>query len=126
MASSSALVVPLVFYFVGTRLWWLGKRLGFITQVQFFRERYQSEVVGLVLFVVLVSLLVPYVLIGVKGSGDVLWALTGGPAGVPLGGSFLMCGVIFIYVVQGGMRSTAGRTPSRPWSSCPSGRSRFW
>jgi SSS family solute:Na+ symporter len=109
MASSSALVAPLVFYFVGTRLWWLGKRLGFITQVQFFRERYQSDRVGLALFLVLVSLLVPYVLIGVKGSGDVLWALTGGTAGgvPPWVGSLLMCGVIFIYVVQGGMRSTA-------------------
>jgi solute:Na+ symporter, SSS family len=109
MASSSALVVPLVFFFVGTRLWWLGKRVGFITQVQFFRERYQSDRVGLALFFVLVSLLVPYVLIGVKGSGDVLWALTGGPSGgIPHWvGSLLMCGVIFIYVVQGGMRSTA-------------------
>jgi SSS family solute:Na+ symporter len=109
MASSSAIVVPLVFYFVGTRLWWLGKRLGFITQVQFFRERYQSDAVGLALFVVLVLLLVPYVLIGVKGSGDVLWALTGGPSGgiPPWVGSLLMCGVIFVYVVQGGMRSTA-------------------
>ncbi len=26
MGSSSALVVPLVLYFVGTRMWWLGKR----------------------------------------------------------------------------------------------------
>jgi len=109
MASSSALVAPLVFYFIGTRLWWLGKRLGFITQVQFFRERYQSDGVGLALFIVLVALLVPYILIGVKGSGDVLWALTGGSkGGLPTWvGSLLMCGVIFIYVVQGGMRSTA-------------------
>ncbi|MGH9337751.1 MAG: sodium:solute symporter family transporter, partial [Vicinamibacteria bacterium] len=109
MASSSSLVAPLVFYFIGTRLWWLGKRHRFITQVQFFRERYQSDGVGLALFFVLVTLLVPYVLIGVKGSGDVLWALTGGPAGgIPTWvGSLLMCGVIFIYVVQGGMRGTA-------------------
>jgi SSS family solute:Na+ symporter len=109
MASSSALVAPMVFYFVGTRLWWLGKRLGFITQVQFFRERYQSDAVGLAIFLALVLLLVPYILIGVKGSGDVLWALTGGPRGgiPPWVGSLLMCGVIFIYVVQGGMRSTA-------------------
>jgi SSS family solute:Na+ symporter len=109
MASSSALVAPLVFYFVGMRLWWLGRRLGFITQVQFFRERYQSDAVGLALFIALVLLLVPYILIGVKGSGDVLWALTGGPRGgiPPWVGSLLMCGVIFVYVVQGGMRSTA-------------------
>jgi SSS family solute:Na+ symporter len=109
MASSSSLVVPLVFYGVGLRLWWLGKREGFVTQVQFFRERYESDVVGLALFVVLVALLVPYVLIGVKGGGDVLWALTGGPAGgiEPWIGSLLMCAIIFLYVVYGGMRSTA-------------------
>ena len=42
MASSSALVVPLVFYFVGRRLWALGKANGFVTQIEFFRERWQS------------------------------------------------------------------------------------
>lgn len=109
MASSSAFVVPLVFYFVGTRLWWIGKRHHYLTQVQFFRDRYQSDGLGLLLFFVLVGLLVPYVLIGVKGGGDVLTALTGGPEeGLPNWvGSLLMCGVIFTYVTYGGMRSTA-------------------
>ncbi|HXV64995.1 MAG TPA: sodium:solute symporter family protein [Vicinamibacteria bacterium] len=109
MGSSSAIVAPLVLYFVGTRSWWLGKRHGFLTQVQFFRERYQSEAVGLVLFVVLIGLLLPYVLIGVKGAGDVLWALTGaGNGGLPPWvGSLVMCGVILLYVAHGGMRSTA-------------------
>ena len=109
MGSSSALIAPLVFYFVGTRLWWLGKRHGYLTQVQFFRDRYQSDGLGLLLFFVLIGLLVPYVLIGVKGGGDVLNALTGGAEkGLPNWvGSLLMCGVIFSYVSYGGMRSTA-------------------
>ena len=47
MASSSAFVVPVVFYFVGTRLWQLGKQHGFMTQVQFFRERWDSPSLGL-------------------------------------------------------------------------------
>jgi SSS family solute:Na+ symporter len=109
MGSSSAIVIPFVFYFVGTRLWWLGKRHGFLTQAQFLRARYQSDALGLALFVVLITLLLPYVLIGVKGGGDVLNALTGGPASglPPWVGSTLMCGVIFTYVTYGGMRSTA-------------------
>jgi SSS family solute:Na+ symporter len=80
-----------------------------VTQVQFFRERYQSDLVGLALLLVLVALLIPYVLIGVKGGGDVLFALTGGPDGgiEPWIGSLLMCAIIFVYVVYGGMRSTA-------------------
>ena len=109
MGSSSALVIPFVFYFVGTRLWWLGKRHGFLTQAQFLRARYQWDAVGLAFFIVVVTLLLPYVLIGVKGGGDVLTALTGGPGeGLPPWvGSVLMCAVIFSYVTYGGMRSTA-------------------
>lgn len=109
MGSSSAAVIPFVFYFVGTRLWWLGKRHGFLTQAQFLRARYQSDALGLIVFIVLITLLLPYVLIGVKGGGDVLNALTGGPAeGLPTWvGSSLMCAVIFTYVTYGGMRSTA-------------------
>ena len=64
MASSSALIIPSVFYFVGTRLWALGKRHGFMTQVQYFRARWESSWLGLVLFVVLIALLIPYLLIG--------------------------------------------------------------
>ncbi len=109
MGSSSALVVPLVFYFVGTRMWWLGKRHGYLTQVQFFRERYSSEPLAVGLFAVLVILLLPYVLIGVKGGGDALAAVTGGP-GVGLPSwveSLAVCTVMFVYVTYGGMRSAA-------------------
>ncbi len=109
MGSSSALVVPLVFYFVGTRMWWLGKRHGYLTQVQFFRDRYGSEPLAVGLFAVLVLLLLPYVLIGVKGGGDALSAVTSGQGeGLPSWvGSLLVCAVIFTYVTYGGMRSTA-------------------
>jgi SSS family solute:Na+ symporter len=109
MGSSSSLMIPLVIYFAGTRLWWLGKKEGYLTQVQFFRERYESDALGILLFVVLTSLMLPYVLIGVKGGGDALQAITGGSErGVASWiGSLLICGVVFTYVTYGGMRSTA-------------------
>ena len=50
MASSSALVVPVVFYFIGTRLWAIGKRRSYVTQVQFVRERWGSDALGTLLF----------------------------------------------------------------------------
>src|SRR5262245_33870027 len=34
MASSSALIIPLSLFLIGTRVWALGKRYGFITPVQ--------------------------------------------------------------------------------------------
>ncbi len=106
MASSSAIVVPGIFYFVGLRLWRLGKRNGYVTQVQFFRDRFQSDRLGLLLFVVLVALLIPYLLIGVMGGGMTLNEITGGR--VPQwAGSLMVCAVVMAYVTFGGLRGTA-------------------
>ncbi len=106
MASSSALVVPAVFFFFGPRLWSLGKRFGYLTQVQFFRDRWGSDGLGLALFAVLVALLVPYLLIGVKGGGITLAEITDGR--VPeWAGSLAMCLVVIGYVTAGGLRGTA-------------------
>ena len=106
MASSSALVVPVVFYFLGVRLWAIGKRHGFITQVQFFRERFESTGLGLLLFAFLTLLLVPYLLISVLGSGLTLAQITGGQVPVWVG-SLTVCLVVMTYVTYGGMRGTA-------------------
>ena len=106
MASSSALVVPLVFYFVGRRLWALGKQTGSVTQVEFFRERYQSPLLGLLLFVSLIGLLMPYLLIGVLGGGITFAEITDGLVPQWLG-SLILCMVVIGYVSMGGVRSTA-------------------
>jgi SSS family solute:Na+ symporter len=106
MASSSALVVPAVFLFAGTRIWALGRRNGYLTQVELFRDRWGSERLGLALFAVLTLLLVPYLLIGVAGGGLTLAEITGGRVPRWLG-SLLVCGVVTAYVTAGGMRATA-------------------
>lgn len=106
MASSSALVIPTVFYFVGTRLWSLGKRFGYVTQAQYFRERWESDTVGLLLFFVLVALLVPYVLIGMMAGGITFNQVTDGQVPEWIG-NLVICLVVLIYVMYGGMRGTA-------------------
>lgn len=117
MASWSGLIHTAVFYFVGIRLWALGKRLGHTTQVQLFRDRFESRALGLLLFPVLVGLVVPYVLIGLLGAGSVVQALTGGAfaeafatsdGGVPpwLTG-LCVSAVVLAYVFAGGLRAAA-------------------
>jgi len=106
MASSSALVVPVVFYFIGRRLWALGKANGFVTQIEFFRERWESPLLGYLLLVVLVALLIPYLLIGIMGGGLTFAEITGGLVPQWLG-SLLICAVVVTYVSIGGVRSTA-------------------
>ena len=106
MASSSAIIVPCVFLFIGTRLWQLGKRFGYMTQAQYFRDRWESDGLGLLLFVVFVLLLIPYLLIGVMGGGGTLATLTDGK--IPQwGGGLLICAVVLCYVTYSGMRGTA-------------------
>ena len=106
MASASAFVIPLTLFFVGTRVWALGRRHGFMTSVQMFRDRWECGHIGTVIFVVQAALLVPYIIIGVMGGGTALRAITGGFVPYWLGGAVVAL-VVMSYVFFGGMRGTA-------------------
>jgi len=117
MASSSGLIHALCFYLIGIRLWAIGKRYGYVTQIQFFRNRFESNGLGYLLFPVLVGLLIPYLLIGVMGSYKVMIPMTRGlfpDIFASTGGSLpkwliggVICGVVLTYVFGGGSRSAA-------------------
>ena len=106
MASSSALIVPLSLFLIGTRVWALGKRYGFITPVQIFRDRWECGHIGTVISIVQAALLVPYIIIGVMGGGTTLFAISGGRIPFWVGGAVVAM-VVMIYVFFGGMRGTA-------------------
>jgi SSS family solute:Na+ symporter len=106
MASSSALIIPLGIFAVGTRLWALGKRHGFMTPVQMFRDRWECGHIGTVIFAVQATLLVPYIVIAVMGGGTTLRAVSGGLVPYWLGGAIVSL-VVMGYVFFGGMRGTA-------------------
>jgi SSS family solute:Na+ symporter len=117
LASWSGLVHAGVFFFIGIRLWAYGKRYGYLTQIQFLRDRYDSDLLGLLLFSVLVGLVIPYLLTGLLGAGSVGVSLTQGAfpeafastgGGIPpwLTG-FVICGVVLMYVFFGGLRGAA-------------------
>lgn len=106
MASSSALVVPAVFWFVAPRAWAVCRRNGFLTQVEMVFARWRSPGLALALGAVLAALLVPYLLIGVMGGGITLAEITGGR--VPQwAGSLAMVAVVLAYVAAGGIRGTS-------------------
>lgn len=121
LASSSGILHSLCFFVLGVRLWSLGKRYGYRTQIQYFRDRLDSPGIGLVLFPILVGLVIPYLMIGVISSGSVIQAMTAGAfpdwfpsenraiaGGLPSWiGSLVICAVVLCYVFFGGMRGTA-------------------
>ena len=106
MASSSALIIPLSLFLIGTRVWALGKRFGFMTPVQMFRDRWECGHIGTVISTVQAAFLVPYIIIGVMGGGTTLYAISGGRVPYWLGGAIVAL-VVMSYVFFGGMRGTA-------------------
>lgn len=117
LASSSGIIHSLCFFLLGIKLWSFGKKYGYVTQIQFFRDRLQSDTLGLVMFPILVGLVIPYLLIGVLAAGTVINGVTEGAFTTwfaeydyglpPAVGSFAICCVVLIYVFFGGMRGTA-------------------
>ena len=106
MASASAFIIPLCLFLFGTRIWSLGRRFGFITPVQMFRDRWECAHIGTFIFVLQAVLLVPYIIIGVMGGGTTIAAISGGAVPYWLGGAIVAL-VVMSYVFLGGMRGTA-------------------
>lgn len=122
MASSSGILHSFCVFLIGTRLWRFGRQFGYTTQIQFFRDRLDSRLVGWVLFPVLVGLVVPYLLVGVIGAGDAIQSMTAGAfpewslfdhprpeldGSVPYWmGTLAVCLVVLAYVYLGGIRGT--------------------
>tara|TARA_B100000963_G_scaffold157794_1_gene137290 strand:+ start:9296 stop:10870 length:1575 start_codon:yes stop_codon:yes gene_type:complete len=122
MASISGLVHAAIFFLIGIRLWAFGKKHGYLTQIQFFRARFESDSIGYLLFPILVLLVVPYLLIGIIGAGKTIEPVTAGafptlftnPSAPPwLGGvppwltGLVVSLVVLSYVFMGGSRGAA-------------------
>ena len=110
VAAWSGIIHSAIFFIIGLRLWAIGKRHGYVTQVQFFRDRFNSQTLGTVLFVLLVLLIIPYLLIGIISAGKFVQGTTQGmvEGGIaPWITGLVICGVVLTYVFLGGVRSTA-------------------
>jgi len=105
MASSSCLVIPLTIFFIGTRLWAIGKKFGHQTQVSFFRDRWECNHIGSVIFVLTICMLLPYMIVSLMGGGTVLRDISAGAIPYPLGCAIVGL-VVTMNVFLGGMRGT--------------------
>jgi len=76
MASSSGLIHAACFFLIGIKLWAIGKRYGYVTQIQYFRARFESKGFGYLLFPILVLLVIPYLLIGIIGAAKTIEGVT--------------------------------------------------
>jgi len=101
-----ALIAPIFLYLSGYRLWFLGKKYGYITPAEALGDRFSSTAVTWVLFILWIYYTVPYLEISVIGGGIVFEAMSGNL--IPYwAGATITLAVVFIYVWQGGMRGAA-------------------
>lgn len=117
LASWSGLVHSACFFLIGLPLWSLGRRHGYVTQIEFFRARFESAAIGYVLFPILVGLLIPYLLIGLMGASTVVSGVTVGAfpdffaatngAIPPALTAAVISLVVLCYIFAGGVRSAA-------------------
>jgi Na+/proline symporter len=103
MATSSALVIPLTLFFIGTRLWAVGKRFGHMTQVAYFRDRWECSHIGTFIFLLTAGMLIPYLIISIVGGGTILSSLTDGRISYPIGGAIVAV-IVMATVFFGGLR----------------------
>ena len=128
LASSSGIIHSLCFFLIGVKVWRFARAHNYTTQIEFFRDRLNNNLVGWLLFPILVGMIIPYLLVGVISAGGVVQALTaglapdmfpvkleGGPGGIDPAvhggipawlGSLTICTVVLVYVFFGGMRGT--------------------
>jgi SSS family solute:Na+ symporter len=99
------LILPINIYF-GYRCWLVAREYDYTTPVEFYRERYQSELVGLLAFVFFVLWTIPYVITGIIGGGRAFDTFTRGAIPFWLG-ALLVTLVVGYYTTAGGMKGTA-------------------
>ncbi len=96
----------LTFYYIGDRVWRLGKTKGLITPSELIFERFQNHPLKLIFLGVMVIFTLPYLTLQPIGAGYLLENLTGGQIPYFWGATFLTLVIVF-YVCLGGMNSVA-------------------
>ena len=90
-------------YFLGPRVWELGRSRGYLTQADFLSDRYGSRPLGVVAALVAIVSLLPYLQLQMTGLGLIVQLLTGSSAG-RIGSMLLAFVVTVLFVLRSGVR----------------------
>lgn len=95
-----------LFLLLGSKLWYFGKRYGYITPADFIADRYESNKAARILVGLIIGIYfsIFYIVIQIKACSWVLLEATGMSA--PLA-TLIIAGILAFYVAKGGMRAVA-------------------
>ncbi len=91
-------------FWLGPKVWRVGKKLGLMTQAQFLSGRFQSRLLGATAAIVAVLALIANLTLQMIGAGYIFEVSTQGQVPYWLG-SLVAFAVVAVYVVLGGLRS---------------------
>jgi SSS family solute:Na+ symporter len=102
--AGNILLNSLCMYLLGSRMWVLGKKHGFINMTDLFAERYGSNLVCVLAMIISIGSLLPYIGLQVKGAGLTLQGVTNNVISFEMGLLYITI-VTLCYVILGGFRS---------------------
>lgn len=103
---TSCVVSPLMIYFIGRPVWYLGKKYHFMTQADLLSDYYQSRFLRILVAAVNLIFLVPYLQSQISGGGIIFSAVTGDRISYTAG-TLILYAVIIGYILLGGFKAVA-------------------
>jgi SSS family solute:Na+ symporter len=98
--------MALSFYYIGRKVWKIGKEKGFITPPELIGDRFGSDSLRMVFMAVMFVFTLPYLAVQTVGGGIALNSLSDGMISYEAG-AVMVSMVITVYVMFGGMRGDA-------------------
>lgn len=114
-ANGMGLLVPIflwvafsgiLLWVVGSRIWLLGKKYGYLTPSDLLSDFYDSDLLGKLVSLVLILFTFPYITVQMIGSGVIFETATDGVVSFELGAAILLAAGV-LYVWLGGLRAVA-------------------
>jgi len=96
----------IMYYFIGKRIWFYGKKNNYITPSDFFEGQYGSKLLAIIVALIMLIFTLPYLQIQLTGGAYLLEVASGGMIPWKIGGIIFYV-VIIIYVWAGGLRAVA-------------------
>ena len=103
-AGTWTILVGVITYTLGTRIWALGKRFGYITPADMLADFYESDAVRVLTAAVSVVFTILYIQVQSQGLGYILSVASGGRVSFEVGTLILLI-VAAAYLIAGGLRA---------------------
>jgi solute:Na+ symporter, SSS family len=95
-----------LYYVIGKRVWFYGKKNNYITPSNFFEDQYGSKPLSIIISIVMLLFTLPYLQIQLSGGAYLIEVASAGMIPFRIG-ALLFYAVIIIYVWAGGLRAVA-------------------